>query len=124
MSRIGRKPIAVPAGVTLTIDGSKVTVKGPKGELSRVLSKEMIIELKDGVLTVDRPSEQKDHKALHGLTRTLISNMVVGVTDGFKKNLEIEGVGYRAAKAGDNLNLTLGFSHPVVVEPHGLTVLG
>ena len=117
MSRIGRKPIAVPAGVTLTIDGSKVTVKGPKGELSRVLSKEMIIELKDGVLTVDRPSEQKDHKALHGLTRTLISNMVVGVTDGFKKNLEIEGVGYRAAKAGDNLNLTLGFSHPVVVEP-------
>lgn len=123
MSRIGRKPIAVPAGVTLTIDGSKVTVKGPKGELSRVLSKEMIIELKDGVLTVDRPSEQKDHKALHGLTRTLISNMVVGVTDGFKKNLEIEGVGYRAAKAGDNLNLTLGFSHPVVVEPpNGITI--
>lgn len=117
MSRIGRKPIAVPAGVTLTIDGSKVTVKGPKGELSRELSKEMIIELKDDVLTVDRPSEQKDHKALHGLTRTLISNMVVGVTDGFKKNLEIEGVGYRAAKAGNNLNLTLGFSHPVVVEP-------
>ena len=123
MSRIGRKPIAVPAGVTLTIDGNKVTVKGPKGELSRVLSKEMIIELKDGVLTVDRPSEQKDHKALHGLTRTLISNMVVGVTDGFKKNLEIEGVGYRAAKAGDNLNLTLGFSHPVVVEPpNGITI--
>ena len=123
MSRIGRKPIAVPAGVTLTIDGSKVTVKGPKGELSRVLSKEMIIELKDGVLTVDRPSEQKDHKALHGLTRTLISNMVVGVTDGFKKNLEIEGVGYRAAKAGDHLNLTLGFSHPVVVEPpNGITI--
>ena len=123
MSRIGRKPLAVPAGVTLTIDGSKVTVKGPKGELSRVLSKEMIIELKDGVLTVDRPSEQKDHKALHGLTRTLISNMVVGVTDGFKKNLEIEGVGYRAAKAGDNLNLTLGFSHPVVVEPpNGITI--
>ena len=123
MSRIGRKPIAVPAGVTLTIDGSKVTVKGPKGELSRVLSKEMIIELKDGVLTVDRPSEQKDHKALHGLTRTLISNMVVRVTDGFKKNLEIEGVGYRAAKAGDNLNLTLGFSHPVVVEPpNGITI--
>ena len=123
MSRIGRKPIAVPAGVTLTIDGSKVTVKGPKGELSRVLSKEMIIELKDGVLTVDRPSEQKDHKALHGLTRTLISNMVVGVTDGFKKNLEIESIGYRAAKAGDNLNLTLGFSHPVVVEPpNGITI--
>jgi ribosomal protein L6, bacterial type len=123
MSRIGNKPITVPAGVTLTIDGAKVTVKGPKGELSRELNKEMKLGLEDGVLSVARPSEQKNHKALHGLTRTLISNMVIGVTDGFSKTLEIEGVGYRAAKAGDNVNLTLGFSHPVVVEaPKGINL--
>lgn len=123
MSRIGNKPITVPAGVTLTIDGSKVTVKGPKGELSRELNKEMKLNLEDGVLTVERPSDQKQHKALHGLTRTLISNMVVGVTDGFSKTLEIEGVGYRAAKAGNAVNLTLGFSHPVSVEaPKGINL--
>lgn len=123
MSRIGNKPITVPAGVTLTIDGSKVTVKGPKGELSRELNKEMKLKLEDGVLTVERPSDQKQHKALHGLTRTLISNMVVGVTDGFSKTLEIEGVGYRAAKAGNVVNLTLGFSHPVSVEaPSGINL--
>lgn len=123
MSRIGNKPITVPAGVTLTIDGSKVTVKGPKGELSRELNKEMKFNLEDGVLTVERPSDQKQHKALHGLTRTLISNMVVGVTDGFSKTLEIEGVGYRAAKAGNAVNLTLGFSHPVSVEaPKGINL--
>ena len=123
MSRIGNKPITVPAGVTLTVDGAKVTVKGPKGELSRELSKEMILKLEDGVFTVERPSEQKMHKSLHGLTRTLVSNMVIGVTDGYTKTLEIEGVGYRAAKAGNDVNLTLGFSHPVVaVAPKGITL--
>lgn len=123
MSRIGNKPITIPAGVTLTIDGAKVTVKGPKGELAREVSSAMNLKLEDGILTVERPSDQKNHKSLHGLTRTLISNMVIGVTDGYSKNLEIEGVGYRAAKAGNAVNLTLGFSHPVVVEaPEGINI--
>ena len=124
MSRIGRTPIAVPAGVTVTIDASNlVTVKGPKGELSRTIHKDMILKLEDSVLTVDRPSDQKEHRSLHGLSRTLISNMVVGVTQGFSKTLEIVGVGYRAAKAGNKLALTLGFSHPVEVEPpQGLSI--
>ena len=116
MSRIGNKPITIPAGVTLTIDGAKVTVKGPKGELAREVSSAMNLKLEDGILTVARPSDQKNHKSLHGLTRTLIANMVIGVTDGYSKNLEIEGVGYRAAKAGNAINLTLGFSHPVEIE--------
>ncbi|KYZ77716.1 50S ribosomal protein L6 [Anaerosporomusa subterranea] len=123
MSRIGRMPITVPQGVTITIDGNLVSVKGPKGELSRVIHPDMILELDGGVLNVKRPTEEKNHRALHGLSRTLINNMVVGVTQGFTKTLEIAGVGYRAAKSGTKLNLTLGFSHPVEVEPpKGLTI--
>ena len=118
MSRIGRAPIHIPAGVTVTVgDDNLVHVKGPKGELSRKISTEMKITIEDGVLTVARPSDDKIHRSLHGLSRTLINNMVVGVTQGFTKNLEIAGVGYRAAKQGKNLNLSLGYSHPVVIEP-------
>ncbi|MDU4961532.1 MAG: 50S ribosomal protein L6 [Sporomusaceae bacterium] len=117
MSRIGRLPITVPQGVTIKIDGNLVSVKGPKGELSRSIHPDMILELDGDVLNVKRPSEEKNHRALHGLSRTLINNMVTGVTQGFSKTLEIAGVGYRAAKAGSKLNLTLGFSHPVEVEP-------
>ena len=118
MSRIGRAPITIPGGVTIKVeDGNKVTVKGPKGELVRTLHKDMKVKVEDGVLTVERPSDNKDHRSLHGLTRTLINNMVVGVTEGFAKTLEINGVGYRAQLQGKNLNLSLGFSHPVVVEP-------
>ena len=116
MSRIGREPITIPAGVTVTVD-NHVAVKGPKGEISRDCHKDMKITVGEGVVTVERPSEDKMHRSLHGLTRTLINNMVVGVTQGFVRNLEINGVGYRAAQAGKNLNLSLGFSHPVVVEP-------
>lgn len=123
MSRIGRQPIAVPVGVEVKIEGSNVSVKGPKGETSRVLNKDMIIKLDDATITVDRPSDSKDHRSLHGLTRTLISNMVVGVTKGFSRTLEINGVGYRAAKAGNKLNLTLGFSHPLELDPPtGVTI--
>ncbi len=118
MSRIGRAPIVIPPNVTVTLgDNNKVTVKGPKGELSRTLHRDMKIAVEDGQVKVERPSEDKTHKSLHGLTRTLINNMVVGVTDGFTKNLEINGVGYRAVKQGSNLNLSLGFSHPVIIEP-------
>lgn len=123
MSRIGRMPIAVPQGVTLTIEGNLVSVKGPKGELSREIHPDMILEMDNNVLTVKRPTDEKNHRALHGLSRTLINNMVVGVTKGFTKTLEIAGVGYRAAKSGTKLNLTLGFSHPVEVEPpKGITI--
>ena len=118
MSRIGRAPIDNPAGVTVTLgDENKVTVKGPKGELFRTCHPDMKITIEGNVLTVSRPSEDKLHKSLHGLTRTLIHNMVLGVTEGFTKSLEINGVGYRAVKQGNNLNLSLGFSHPVIVEP-------
>ena len=117
MSRIGKMPIAVPPGVTVTIKDNLVTVKGAKGELSRQIDKDMIIKFEEDTLTVARPSDEKKHKALHGLSRTLIANMVTGVSAGYAKTLEIAGVGYRAAKAGNNLNLTLGFSHPVIVEP-------
>ena len=118
MSRIGRAPITIPGGVTIKVeDGNKVTVKGPKGELVRTLHQDMKVKVEDGVLTVERPSDNKDHRSLHGLTRTLINNMVVGVTEGYAKTLEINGVGYRAQLQGKNLNLSLGFSHPVVVEP-------
>ena len=117
MSRIGKMPITVPAGVTVTVENNVVSVKGPKGELSREINKVMIIKQENGVVTVERPSDEQNHRAMHGLSRTLINNMVVGVTAGFSKNLEIAGVGYRAAKAGNNLNLTMGFSHPVVIEP-------
>ena len=122
MSRIGRMPIAVPAGVTVEVaENNKVTVKGPKGELERVLPSEMTIKQEDGQILVTRPNDLKKMKSLHGLTRTLINNMVVGVTDGYTKQLEVNGVGYRAAKSGNKLTLNLGYSHPVVMEdPEGL----
>lgn len=117
MSRIGKMPITVPAGVTVTTENNFVTVKGPKGELSRQINKNMKLTLDNGVLTVERPSDEKEDRAMHGLSRTLINNMIIGVTQGFSKTLEINGVGYRAAKQGQNINFTLGFSHPVVKEP-------
>lgn len=123
MSRIGKKPIEIPAGVDVKVQGNKVTVKGPKGELTKEFDKDMEIKLEEGVLTVSRPSESKKHKALHGLTRTLIFNMIEGVTNGYKKELEIVGTGYRAAKNGNKLALTLGFSHPLELEdPAGIKV--
>ena len=116
MSRIGNSPISVPAGVDVKVaENNLVTVKGPKGELTKKFSEELGINVEDGVITVTRPSEDKKHKSLHGLTRTLISNMVEGVTNGYSKTLEIDGVGYRAKKQGKEVVLTLGFSHPVVV---------
>ena len=122
MSRIGIKPISVPAGVEVTVaDGNVVTVKGPKGSLTKEFHKDMIIKCADGVITVERPSEDKLHKSLHGLTRTLVHNMVEGVTEGFAKKLEIVGVGYRAQKQGKKLVLSLGYSHPVEMEdPEGV----
>ena len=122
MSRIGRMPIAIPAGVTVEVaENNKVTVKGPKGTLERVLPSEMEIKVEGAEVTVSRPNDLKRMKSLHGLTRTLIHNMVVGVTEGFQKKLEVNGVGYRAAKAGKVLTLSLGYSHPVVMEdPEGL----
>ncbi len=122
MSRIGRMPIAIPAGVTVTIaEGNKVTVKGPKGTLEKVLPKEMEIKLEDGQVTVSRPNDLKKMKSLHGLTRSLINNMVIGVTQGYEKTLEVNGVGYRAEKQGRKLILTVGFSHPVeMTDPDGL----
>lgn len=118
MSRIGRSPITIPAGVEVKIDGeNNVVVKGPKGELSRRLHRSMLIEIEGNTATVKRPSDNKEHRSLHGLTRTLLFNMVTGVTTGYAKTLEIAGVGYRAAKSGNKLALTLGFSHPVEVEP-------
>ena len=118
MSRIGVKPIPVPKSVQVEIaDGNVVTVKGPKGQLQRQLSGEMTLEHEGDLLAVKRPSEARAHKAIHGLTRTLLSNMVVGVTDGFKKELEINGVGYRAAKDGNTLVLNVGYSHPVRIDP-------
>ena len=126
MSRIGRMPIAIPAGVTVVVaENNKVTVTGPKGTLERVLAEEMTIVVEDGNVVVSRPSDLKRMKALHGLTRTLIANMITGVTAGYQKVLEINGVGYRAAKSGKELTLTLGYSHPVVmVDPEGVeTVL-
>jgi large subunit ribosomal protein L6 len=123
MSRIGRKPIPVPGGVTVEIDGSRVRVKGPKGELEREFRQEMTIEQRDGELQVNRPSDSKDHRALHGLTRALLANMVEGVTTGFRRTLEIVGVGYRAEKKGGNLVLTVGYSHQVEYpEPQGIAL--
>ena len=122
MSRIGRMPIAIPAGVTVELaENNQVTVKGPKGTLSRVLPSEMEIKVEGSEVTVTRPNDLKKMKSLHGLTRTLIHNMVVGVTDGFTKELEVNGVGYRASKAGKKLTLNLGYSHPLEMEdPEGL----
>ncbi len=117
MSRIGRLPIAVPAGVDVQIDGRTVTVTGPKGTLTRDLHPEIPVTREDGNLVVTRPTEQKTHKQLHGLTRTLVNNMVVGVTTGYRKGLEITGVGYRAALVGKKLQLSLGYSHPVEIDP-------
>lgn len=123
MSRIGKKPISVPAGVEVKNDDNLITVKGPKGELTKQFSKELTINVAEGVITVTRPSDDKNHRSLHGLTRTLIANMVEGVTNGFSKTLEIEGVGYRATKQGNKVNLNLGYSHPVIVEETDLVKL-
>ncbi len=122
MSRIGRMPIAIPAGVTVDIaENNHVTVKGPKGTLERTLPAEMEITSEEGVLHVSRPNDLKRMKSLHGLTRTLLNNMVVGVTDGYKKELEVNGVGYRASKSGKVLTLSLGYSHPVeMTDPEGI----
>ncbi len=123
MSRIGRKPIAVPAGVEVKIDGHTVTVKGPKGTLTRTLNEEMTITMEGNEILVTRPNDEIKERSLHGLTRTLIHNMIVGVTEGYEKKLEIQGVGYHAKMQGKNLDLTLGFSHPVVVvPPEGITI--
>ncbi|MCL2592102.1 MAG: 50S ribosomal protein L6 [Defluviitaleaceae bacterium] len=123
MSRIGRMPVVIPAGVTINLDkGNLITVKGPKGTLTRKLVDDMNIAIEGSEVLVSRPSDLKRHKALHGLTRTLIFNMVEGVTNGYTKILEINGVGYRAAKAGNKLTLSLGYSHPVeMIDPEGIT---
>jgi large subunit ribosomal protein L6 len=117
MSRIGRRPIPIPSGVSVDVNGPVITVTGPKGTLTRSLPPAITVENVDGVLVVTRPSEAKTHKQLHGLTRTLVANMVDGVTAGFRKALEISGVGYRAQKVGDRLQLNLGYSHPIDMEP-------
>jgi large subunit ribosomal protein L6 len=123
MSRIGRKPVTVPAGVTLTLQGHEVAVKGPKGELRRRLHPEMQLAMNDGSFTVSRPSDEPRHKALHGLTRTLVQNMVDGVSKGFSKTLEIQGVGYKAEAKPYGVNLVVGFSHPVKYEaPKGIKI--
>ena len=124
MSRIGRMPIEVPQGVEVKLGaGNEITVKGPKATLSRVLHPEMQVALENGVITVTRPSENKTHRSLHGLTRTLINNMIIGVTEGYTKTLEINGVGYRAQKQGNKLVMNLGYSHPVEMEePEGVKV--
>ena len=124
MSRIGLKPINIPSGVEIKIsDKNLVEVKGPKGTLTEQISPDMEIKIDNGVLTVSRPSDLKRHKSLHGLSRTLIANMITGVTEGFEKSLDIVGTGYRAAKQGNKLVLTLGYSHPVeLVDPDGITV--
>ncbi len=117
MSRIGKLPIAIPSGVTVNIKGDNITVKGPKGELARTLPPEMSVKMEGGSLIVSRPDDSKKHRAFHGLTRTLLANMVEGVSRGFEKTLEIVGVGFRAEKTGNNLSLRLGFSHLVEVKP-------
>jgi len=122
VSRIGKQPIPVPSGVEVKIDGSTVSVTGPKGTLTQSFNEDMILKLDEGVLSVARPSDERHHRSLHGLTRTLLSNMVAGVSEGFSKNLEIVGVGYRAELKGKDIQMALGFSHPVLItaEP-GIT---
>jgi large subunit ribosomal protein L6 len=121
MSRIGRKPIEIPEGVEVDVQPGSVKVKGPKGELNQALNREMKVVLDDGTVKVERPTDRGEHRALHGLTRSLIANMVEGVTDGFERRLEIQGVGYRAQLKGKNLEMALGFSHPVSIEaPAGI----
>ena len=123
MSRVGRMPIEIPAGVTVDLQGQHITVKGPKGELSRDIHEDIKVAVEGNEILVTRPSDNKNHRALHGLTRALVANMVTGVHDGFSEKLEINGVGYRAAKQGNKLVLTLGFSHPVEMEaPAGITI--
>ncbi len=123
MSRIGKKPITVPAGVEVKLNGNEVTVKGPKGELKNTFNADMAIALEGNEITVTRPSDNKDHRALHGLTRTLIANMVEGVANGYSKTLEVNGVGYRAQKQGKNLVMNLGYSHQVIMEePAGIAI--
>ena len=123
MSRIGKKPIAIPAGVDVKIDGSKVTVKGPKGELTNTFNSAISIAMENNEVVVSRPSDNKEHRSLHGLTRTLIANMVEGVTNGYKKQLEVNGVGYRAQKQGKDLVMNLGYSHQVIMpEIDGITI--
>jgi len=128
MSRIGRMPVVIPKGVTVTIEnlndgGSSVTVKGPKGTLNQVMHKDMTVKEEDGKILVTRPTDEKEHRALHGLTRALVNNMVVGVTEGFKKELDIIGVGYRAQKEGKIVTLNIGYSQPVKVEEEaGITI--
>ncbi|HHW06096.1 MAG TPA: 50S ribosomal protein L6 [Clostridia bacterium] len=117
MSRIGRAPITIPSGVEVNLDGNRIRVKGPKGQLERTLHPDMQVAIEGNQIVVTRPSEEKKHKALHGLTRTLVNNMVEGVTKGFSKNLELVGVGYRAAKQGNKLVLTVGYSQPVEIVP-------
>lgn len=122
MSRIGRMPVNLPAGVDVNIDNGLVTVKGPKGELTQQFNTNITLDMKDGVINVTRPNDQKENRALHGLTRALLSNMVIGVSQGFEKKLEIVGVGYRAQKQGNNLVLNLGYSHPIEMpDPEGIT---
>lgn len=124
MSRIGKQPIPIPKGVTVTVaEGNAVTVKGPGGELKSSFSPNLTIVVEDGKIVITRPNDQRENRSLHGLTRALLANMVTGVTEGFSKRLEINGVGYRAEKQGNNLLLRLGFSHPVVVEPRPTVTL-
>jgi len=123
MSRIGKKPIDIPAGVEVKVDGQTVTVKGAKATLTHTVHPNISVKLDGAVLTVERPNDNKENRALHGMTRALLNNMVVGVNEGFKKELEVNGVGYRAAVSGNTLTLTVGYSHPVEMEiPEGLTV--
>lgn len=124
MSRIGRLPIIVPSGVTVTIKDSSVNIKGPKGEISQTFSPDMKIKLEEGKIIVDRPSDSKEHKSLHGLTRSLLNNMMIGATKGWEKTLEIVGVGFRAEKTGEKILLRVGFSHPVEVSPLTGVTLG
>ena len=123
MSRIGRAPIAIPAGVDVTLDGNTITVKGPKGTATRTVNPELTVKVEDGAIHVTRPNDEKYTRSIHGLNRTLIANMVHGVTEGFSKTLEVNGVGYRAAKEGNKLVMNLGFSHQVFVpEIEGITI--
>jgi len=122
VSRIGKQPIPIPSGVEVQIEGSTVTIKGPKGSLTQSFNEDMTMTLEEGVLSVTRPSDERQHRSLHGLTRTLLANMVAGVSEGFHKNLEIVGVGYRAELKGSDIQLALGFSHTVLVKaPEGIT---